>query len=97
MAASATVRAIGPAVSWVEEIGMMPVRLTNPTVGLIPTTPLVDDGHTIEPLVSVPIAIIHRLADTAAPEPALDPQVLRSRMYGFLVRPPSPLHPLVDF
>ena len=35
-AASATVRQSGPAVSWVCEIGMMPARLTSPTVGLMP-------------------------------------------------------------
>ena len=30
-------RAIGPAVSWLCAIGMMPLRLTRPTVGLMPT------------------------------------------------------------
>ena len=35
-AASATVRAIGPAVSWLCAMGTMPVRLTSPTVGLMP-------------------------------------------------------------
>jgi hypothetical protein len=48
-AASATVRAIGPAVSWVAEIGRMPVRLTRPTVGRRPTSPCAADGLTIEP------------------------------------------------
>ena len=37
-----------------------------------------DDGHTIEPSVSVPIAAAHRFAATAAPEPELEPQGLRS-------------------
>ena len=35
------------------------------------------DGHTIEPLVSVPMATTHKLAETATPEPELDPQGLR--------------------
>ena len=35
-AASATVRVIGPAVSWLCAIGTMPVRLTSPSVGLNP-------------------------------------------------------------
>src|SRR5580704_19095248 len=97
MAASRTVRHIGPAPSWLCEMGMMPVRLTKPTVGLIPTRPLLDDGHTIDPFVSVPMAATHRLAETAAPEPELEPQGLRSNAYGFLVCPPRPLQPLVEW
>ena len=78
-AASRTVRAIGPAVSCVWEIGITPARLTSPTVGLMPTMPLADDGQTIEPSVSEPRAAAARLADTAAPEPELDPHGFRSR------------------
>ena len=77
-AASATVRAIGPAVSWLCAIGMMPARLTSPTVGLMPTRPQLDDGQTIEPSVSVPIAAAQKLAAAATPEPELDPHGLRS-------------------
>src|SRR5512139_732063 len=95
-AASATVRAIGPAVSWLAEIGMMPARLTSPTVGLMPTSPLAFDGQVIDPSVSVPTAIAHRLAAAAAPEPELEPQALRSSTYGLRVRPPRPLQPLVE-
>ena len=54
--------------SWVKEIGIIPERLIKPTVGLIPTIPLALDGHTIEPLVSVPMAKTVRLADTATPD-----------------------------
>src|SRR5262249_41899782 len=96
VAASRTVRHIGPAPSWLCEIGMIPVRLTKPTVGLMPTIPLADEGHTIEPSVSVPIAATQRLAETPAPEPELDPQGFRSNEYGFFVWPPRPLHPLVE-
>ena len=60
---------MGPAVSWLEEMGMMPVRLTSPTVGLRPTMPLLLAGQTMEPLVSVPMATTQRLAATATPEP----------------------------
>src|SRR6516165_7954443 len=84
-AASATVRAIGPAVSWLCAMGTMPVRLTRPRVGLMPTTELVFEGETIEPSVSVPIATAQRLAATAAPEPELEPDGFRSRAYGFRV------------
>ena len=49
---------------------MMPVRLTSPTVGLIPTMPLLLEGLTIEPSVSVPMATAQRLAAGATPDPA---------------------------
>ena len=61
MATSRTVRAIGPAVSWLMEMGMIPERLTSPTVGLIPTMPLMDEGPVTDPSVSVPTAAAHRL------------------------------------
>src|SRR5450432_2848978 len=94
MAASVTVRAMGPAVSWLREIGMIVLRLTSPTVGLIPTSEHVADGLTIEPLVSLPIAAAQKLAATAAAEPELEPDGVRSSAYGFRHCPPRPLHPL---
>src|SRR5213079_2604951 len=78
VAASATLRAIGPAVSWLWAMGMTPARLTRPTVGLIPTIEQQVEGDTMEPSVSVPIAAAHRLAATATPEPELDPDGVRS-------------------
>jgi hypothetical protein len=72
------VRAIGPAVSWLCAMGMMPERLTSPSVGLMPTMPHAPDGQTMEPSVSVPTPTSARLAETAAPEPELEPQGLRS-------------------
>ena len=75
---SRTVRAIGPAVSWEVEIGMMPLRLTKPTVGFRPTIPQTDAGLRIEPSVSVPTATTQRLAATATPEPELEPEGLES-------------------
>src|SRR3989442_13095944 len=95
-AASATVLAIGPAVSCECAIGMIPERLTRPTVGLIPTRPLAAEGQTIEPSVSVPTPTTARFAEMAAPVPELDPQGFRSRTYGFFTWPPRALHPLVD-
>ena len=73
IAASVTVRAIGPAVSWLWAIGTMPSWATSPTVGLSPTIALLPAGQTIEPSVSVPTAIAHRLAAGATAEPELDP------------------------
>src|SRR5689334_23619024 len=96
MAASVTVRAIGPAVSWLCAIGMIPARLTRPIVGLIPTSEFADDGQTTDPSVSVPTATVHKFAATAAPDPELEPHGLRSSAYGFFVCPPRPLQPLDD-
>src|ERR1700733_4489045 len=78
-------------------MGIIPLLLISPTVGLIPTMPLEDEGQTIEPSVSVPIAAAHKFAETPAPEPELDPHGFRSSAYGFFVRPPRPLHPLVEW
>ena len=77
-ATSATLRPIGPAVSCEIEIGMMPLRLTRPTVGFKPTRPFTDDGQMMLPSVSVPTPIVARLAAIAVPVPALEPQGLRS-------------------
>ena len=54
----------------------MPERLIKPTVGFIPTMPLVDAGQVTDPSVSVPTATTQRFAATAAPEPELEPQGL---------------------
>src|SRR5262249_7575661 len=97
IAASVTVRAIGPAVSWLCASGIIPERLTKPSVGLIPTIPFAVDGQTMEPSVSVPIAAAHKFAETATPEPELEPQGLRVRLYGLRTKPPRPLHPLVEW
>src|SRR3954467_9024937 len=106
MAASRTVRAMGPAVawwggrgpgvSWVWEMGMIPVRLIRPMVGLMPTIPQKEAGEMMEPSVSVPTATEQRPAATAAAEPELDPEGWRSSAYGFLVWPPRPLQPLEE-
>ncbi len=77
-AASATVRAKGPTVSWLCAMGMTPARLVSPTVGLMPTTPLTLAGQRIEPSVSVPSETATRLAATAVAEPELEPQGERS-------------------
>src|SRR5215475_14055223 len=87
-------RVIGPAVSCCAEIGMTPVRLTRPSVGLMPTSSFAPDGHTIEPSVSVPMVTVARSAATAAAEPLDEPHGLRSSTYGLLVCPPRPDQPL---
>src|SRR5262245_64827639 len=87
-------RVIGPAVSCCAEIGTTPLRLTRPSVGLMPTSSFCPDGHTIEPSVSVPMVTVARFAAAATAEPLLEPQGLRSSTYGLLVCPPRPLQPL---
>ena len=75
---------------------MMPRRLTNPTVGLMPARPATADGQRMLPSVSVPMPTLARLAAIALPVPALEPQGLRSSAYGFLVCPPRPLQPELE-
>src|SRR6185312_2820756 len=93
-AASATVRHSGPAVSWLWAIGIIPARLTSPTVGLKPTSPHAFAGLTIEPSVSVPIATAQRLALAATADPELEPEGVRSSTEGFRHWRPRPLQPL---
>jgi hypothetical protein len=69
---------MGPAVSCEAEMGMIPDRLHSPTVGFTPTTPQSEEGHTMEPSVSVPIVMAARLAAAATAEPELEPQGFRS-------------------
>src|SRR6185312_10022917 len=77
-------------------MGMAPPRLTSPTVGLMPTTPLTFAGQTMLPSVSVPIESAVKFADSAAAEPELEPHALRSSEYGLCARPPRPDQPLVE-
>src|SRR6266567_3648713 len=95
-AASETVRAKGPTVSWLCEIGITPARLVRPTVGLMPTTPFVEAGQRIEPSVSVPNDAAARFAAIAAADPELEPQGVRSRTYGLSPCPPRPLDEAVE-
>src|ERR1043165_1547075 len=85
IAASATVRACGPTVSCVCEMGTTPARLVRPTVGLMPTTPLALAGHTMLPSVSVPNDTVAKFAVAAAPDPELEPHGLRFMPYGLFV------------
>src|SRR5215212_3457770 len=77
-------------------MGMIPLRLTRPRVGLRPTRLQAEEGQTMEPSVSVPTPMAAKLAATAAPLPELEPQQLRSGAYGLRVSPPRPLQPLVE-
>ena len=79
-AASRTVRAIGPEVMSPPrglELGEFDTR---PRDGLTPTTPQQLEGIRIDPPPSVPSAIGHRQAATAAAEPPLDPPAVLPRL-----------------
>src|SRR5215207_11506333 len=97
VAASATVRAMGPVTSWLWAIGITPDRLVRPRVGLIPTRLLCEDGQTIDPSVSVPSEAAARLAATAVPDPELEPHGLWSSTYGLRHWPARPDQPLEDW
>jgi hypothetical protein len=58
-------------------MGTIPWRLTNPTVGFMPTMPFTDAGQLIDPFVSVPIATSTNTVATATAEPELEPQGLK--------------------
>ena len=94
IATSVTVRHIGPAVSLLCAIGIIPSCETSPTVGLSPTLRLFPEGQTTEPSVSVPTVAAQRLAAAATAEPELDPHGSKLRRYGSRVKPPRALQPL---
>ena len=87
---------MGPAVSWLWAIGMIPAPSIRPSVGFTPTNEHALEGQTIEPSVSVPMPTAAKLAAMAAPVPELEPQGLRSSAYGFAHWPPRALQPLDD-
>src|SRR2546423_6668832 len=93
-ATSVTVRQIGPAVSWLCPIGMIPSCDNSPRVGFRPTTRLLPAGQTTDPSVSVPTAAAHRFAAGATAEPELEPHGSKLRRYGSRVNPPRALQPL---
>ncbi len=87
--ASATVLAIGPAISAAKLSGMTPDRLVSPMVDRMPTSAWCADGPRIELPVSVPSPARPKLAATAAAVPPLEPAVTREGSYGLRVYPGS--------
>src|SRR6266852_9193779 len=87
-ATSVTVRAIGPRepVSYGQP-SYMPLRLTRPAVGLIPTIEFQVDGRRIDAKPSSPTATVAKFAVTLAPGPPEEPPTVRSRSKGFRVEP----------
>ena len=87
---------IGPAVSCEDDIGIIPDLLTKPVVGFMPTIPFIDDGHEIDPFVSVPIAISTIPIETATADPELEPQGLYASSIKCFVWPPRLDQPLTE-
>src|SRR5882724_6670469 len=94
IATSVTVRHIGPAVSWLCAIGIIPSCETSPTGGLSPTLRWFPEGQTTELSVSVPTVAAQRFDAAATAEPELDPHGSKLRRYGSRVKPPRALQPL---
>src|SRR2546426_3688080 len=78
-------------------MGTTPAGLVTPTVGLRPTTQLIEAGHTLLPSVWVRGEPAAKFGEAAAPEPELEPQGLRSIAYGLLFCPPRPDQPLDEW
>src|ERR1700674_5088893 len=90
LATTVTVRAIGPRVPLISgQPSNMPLRLTRPAVGRIPTTEFQVDGRRMEAKPSSPTATVAKFAESAAPGPPEEPPAVRSRAYGFRVEPKS--------
>src|SRR5438093_5664102 len=97
MAASFTVRAIGPRVSWLGVAGIMPNRLTNGRVGRKPTRLLKAAGPRTDPPVSSAIPTAAKLAAMPAPVPLEEPDGLRAGLYGFRAIPKAePMYPAAN-
>src|SRR5207247_495224 len=104
-ARSGTLRAIGPREPVTSgQPSYIPLRLTRPAVGLMPTTEFQVDGRRIDAKPSSPTAIVEKFADSPAPDPPDDPPTVRSSAYGFRVDPnrepcvsPPPSSPSVVF
>src|SRR6202790_5844717 len=73
LAVSATLRVMGPIVSWVKDTGTIPSRLIKPRVGRSPTKLVADAGERIEPPVSDPVPATAKLEAIAAPVPPEEP------------------------
>jgi hypothetical protein len=81
------VSAIGPGQSSEGASAMTPSSGNAPWVGLRPATPQKDAGIRMDPPVSLPSASGTTPAATAAPDPPLDPPVMRERSHGLAVGP----------
>src|SRR5436309_15809909 len=85
-ARSETVRAIGPSDVWrAGQPSHMPVRLTKPAEGCMPTRLFHVDGRRMEAEPSSPTPAVAKFDARPAPVPPDDPPGVRSSAYGFFV------------
>src|SRR3972149_6701833 len=105
LARSVTVRAMGPREPLREgHPSYIPLRLTRPAVGRIPTRQFQVEGLRIEAKPSSPTPTVAKFAVMLAPGPPEEPPTVRSNAYGFRVTPkrdpyvsPPPSSPSVAF
>src|SRR5947207_205879 len=89
-ARSVTVRAIGPSDVWsAGQPSHMPVRLTKPAEGCMPTRLFHVDGRRMEAEPSSPTPTVAKFDARPAPVPPDEPPGVRSSAYGFLDRTPG--------
>src|SRR6056297_70258 len=93
IAASSTLRVMGPILSMLQLRAIAPCRLTLPYEGRSPVAPFRVDRDTIEPRVSVPMANGKSPAAVPEADPADDPLEPCSRSHGLFVRPPNQISP----
>jgi hypothetical protein len=84
IAQSRAVFAIGPIVSRLDAIGIVPNRETRPYETFNPVAPQKAAGCRIDPPVSVPIDAAQKFAATAAADPPELPPATREKSCGFL-------------
>ena len=96
MAQSSTLLVIGPSLSILQLRAIAPYLLILPKLGRSPVVPHSDEGDTIDPRVSEPIAKGIHPAATADADPAEEPLDPRFRSQGFLVFPPNQTSPIAN-
>src|SRR5476651_83678 len=93
MAASSTLRVIGPSLSMLQLSAIAPYLLTRPKEGRRPVSPHSVDGDTMEPKVSEPMAKGKQPALTVEAGPADEPLEPRLISHGLRVIPPNQVSP----
>src|SRR5205823_9629469 len=88
-AQSSAERAIGPSLSMLQVRAMQPWRLTRPKVGRRPVAPQREQGETMLPSVSEPMAKPTSPAAAAAADPADEPLDPVFGFHGLRVMPPN--------
>src|SRR5947208_9269116 len=87
---------MGPSLSIVHARAMHPARLMRPNVGRSPVAPQREQGETMLPSVSVPMANPTRPATVADADPADEPLEPCFGFHGLRVIPPNHMSPIAS-